>query len=147
MRIAEMFKVLCGPSSEEYRRSLYYATSSLPWQKTETILQPLVKASVTNPVHSWSHERCVIRYTESLIEQGKEGEAQGVIKKLRDAYHATGRQLRSVESSALLSDRGGPENVSLRNNYRRRHKYIDPMLPRLHPGISRFFLKDLRAKR
>ncbi|KIM83298.1 hypothetical protein PILCRDRAFT_439377 [Piloderma croceum F 1598] len=115
MGVAEMFKELCGPSSEEYRRSLFYATSEIPWQEIETILQPLVKASITNPIHSWSHERCVIRYTEALLKQGKEREAEDVMMKLRDAYHATGRQFRSVESSALLGNRGGPENVAPRD--------------------------------
>ena len=123
MNIAETFKKLCGLPSEEYRRSLFYATSvtiskavlgvTISWQEVETMLQPLVKASITNPVHTWSHERCVVRYTESLLKQGKEKEAQDVMKELQEAYRATGKQLRSVESSALLKARSGVENVSL----------------------------------
>jgi NB-ARC domain len=121
MEVAKMFKVLCGPFSEEYRRSLFYATSAMmcpaktQWQEIETMLQPLVEASIATPMHSWSHERCIIRYIESLLGQGKEREVQDVMMRVKEAYDITGRQLRSVLSSALL--KGKPENVSLRNNY------------------------------
>jgi hypothetical protein len=63
LEVAETFRNLCGLSSEEYRRSDFYATSEMmalsgpskttdpnnrgiPWQEIENILRPLVEASI-----------------------------------------------------------------------------------------------------
>jgi hypothetical protein len=98
--------------------------SDIPWLRVEAILRPLVKASIANPVHSCSHERCVIQYAESLLKQGKEREVQDMMKTLHEACQATGRQFRSVESNALLKAQDGPGNVSLKNDYRDAHQIL-----------------------
>lgn len=100
--VASTFKSLCGETSEEYRRSQFYATGSLlssgKWKEVELGLKPLVELSIERPVHSWSHERCIIRFKEALLQQGKDEEVRQIMSRINEAYRATGKQLRTVES-------------------------------------------------
>ena len=116
LKVAETFQLLCGVSSEEYRRSLFYATGPLidsaEWQKVEDLLRPLIDWSIKHPVHSWSHERCIIRFAEALLQQGKEVAARETLSNVKEAYRVTGRQLRTIESQKLLE--GMVDTVSQR---------------------------------
>lgn len=85
--VADTFRTICGPSSEEYRRSAWYLTTTLrDPRRIEDILNPLVESSLANPVESWSHERCIIRLVEVLFAQHKEEEGEQVFSNASKAY-------------------------------------------------------------
>ena len=111
--VAETFRMVCGRNSEEYRRTSFYRTWAMDgeWQDIERILAPLVEATILDPIHSWSHERCVTRYVEVLLKQNKIHEAKETLSRVRSAYNSTGRQLLSVERNVLQRD--GPDHVRL----------------------------------
>jgi hypothetical protein len=108
LMVASSFKSLCGETSEEFRRGLFYATGPLmqpgKWPEVESMLRPLVDMSIKCPVHSWSHERCIIRLMEALLQQGKDDEAGAILQEVQKAYRTTGKQLRTVEFSKLAKD-------------------------------------------
>ncbi|KAK6523110.1 hypothetical protein TWF694_011920 [Orbilia ellipsospora] len=103
-RVTTIFKTICGPDSEEYRRSSFYKTVLLDhqWQSIEQILAPLVEATIRNPAYSWSHERCIVRYIEALIGQGKKEKATEVLRSIKNLCQQTGRLFKSVEHSILI---------------------------------------------
>ncbi|KAH8634159.1 hypothetical protein IG631_09559 [Alternaria alternata] len=73
--ISHAFRRLCGKQSEEYCMTAFYASSALiakeSWDRVEDFLRPLVLESMKNPTTSWSHERCIIRLIEALVNQKK----------------------------------------------------------------------------
>jgi hypothetical protein len=106
--IAESFKLLCGEKSEEFRRSAFYASTALvtscQWKEVERLLHPLVIASLESPVVSWSHERCIIRYTDALLKQDKAKEAQAMLSRIRASYQTSKKALVTTERSKLLQN-------------------------------------------
>jgi hypothetical protein len=107
-RVALTFQNLCGTSSEEFRRSQFYATGPLmkagTYEDVEEMLSPLVELSTQHPTHSWSHERCIIRLVEAKLQTGKIDEARRTLSMVQQAYQETGRQLRTISNSLLLKD-------------------------------------------
>ena len=99
---SETFLRLCGPSSEEYRRSLWHLSSFWAqkgeWEQVETKLRPLVEDSIRQTSVSWSHERCIIRTVQGLREQGRSQEAIDMLTRVKDAYTKQNKSLTSVEA-------------------------------------------------
>jgi hypothetical protein len=104
--ITESFQELCGKDSEEYRRSAFYASSILVftarWSQVQQFLFPLVASTLQSPSQSWSHERCIIRYTEALLKQGKYEEAKHMVSQLEQSYCKSGLHLVSINRSPLI---------------------------------------------
>ena len=99
------FSYSCGVS-EEYRRSAWYWTAKLEelgdWQQIQRVLEPLVKQSVERPCLSWSHERCIIRLVNALMEQNHVEKARQLLIDIRKSYTAIGKRLKSVDRHPLL---------------------------------------------
>ena len=99
------FKDICG-ISEEYRRSAWYWTAELEkmrkWQQIQDVLEPLVKHSVEHPSLSWSHERCMIRLVDALMEQNHIEKARQLLLDIQKSYTANGKRLNSVDRHPLL---------------------------------------------
>ena len=114
-QVSEAFKKTCTDESEEYRRSAFYASSAMVasrrWRKVEEIMLPLVLMSMKSPVQTWSHERCIIRYTGALLEQSKKQEAQDMLLRIQASYATSCKYLLAIESSSLLKE--SPETVSI----------------------------------
>lgn len=95
--VSSNYEGLCGTNSEEYRRSVWYLTTSLEdmqeWSQVEAYLEPLVRISIKAPVNSWSHERCVIRLVDALIHMRREVEAQQILRGVQKAYDDAGKVL------------------------------------------------------
>ena len=103
--ISMTFKDICG-LSEEYRRSAWYWTAELErqrkWQQIQDVLEPLVKQSVERPSLSWSHERCIIRLVNALVEQNYVGTARQLLVDIQKLYRRIGIRLKSVDRHPLL---------------------------------------------
>ena len=103
--ISMTFKDICG-ISEEYRRSAWYWTAELErmrkWQQIQDVLAPLVKQSVERPSLSWSHERCIIRLANALLEQHQIGNARQLLLDVQKSYMTAGIRLKSVDRHPLL---------------------------------------------
>ena len=114
-QVAKDFESLCGRHSEEYRRSVWYLTSTLveqqAWTQVQYYLEPLVRRSIDNPVLSWSHERCAIRLVDAFVNMGQQNDAQRVLKEVQDAYGKTGKLLRSARRNPLLVEQENPQVV------------------------------------
>ena len=95
--VSSYYERLCGTNSEEYRRSVWYLTTSFEekreWSQVEAYLEPLVRISIKAPVNSWSHERCVIRLVDALIHMRREDEAQQILRGIQKAYNDAGNVL------------------------------------------------------
>lgn len=108
-RIVSMtFRDICG-LSEEYRRSAWYWTAELErlgrWQEVQEVLEPLVKQSVEQPSLSWSHERCIIRLVNALMEQDQDEKARQLLVDIQKSYTTIGKRLQSVDRHPLLCSR------------------------------------------
>ena len=103
--ICRTFKDICG-LSEEYRRSAWYWTAELErmyeWQQIQHILEPLVRQSVERPSVSWSHERCITRLANALVEQNQVEKARQLLLDVQKSYTMIGKSLRSVDRHPLL---------------------------------------------
>ena len=103
--VCKTFKEICG-LSEEYRRSAWYWTAQLEklqeWQQIQHILEPLVKQSVKRPSVSWSHERCITRLANALVEQNHVEKARQLLLDIQKSYMMIGKSLRSVDRHPLL---------------------------------------------
>ena len=103
--ISMTFKDICG-LSEEYRRSAWYWTAELErqrkWQQIQHVLEPLVEQSVERPSLSWSHERCIIRLVNALVEQSHIEEARRLLLDIQKSYTRIGKRLTSVDRHPLL---------------------------------------------
>ena len=103
--ISMTFKEICG-LSEEYRRSTWYWTAELErlgnWQQIQDVLEPLVEQSIERPSLSWSHERCIIRLANALVEQLQIGKARQLLLDVQKSYTTTGMRLKSVDRHPLL---------------------------------------------
>ena len=103
--ISMTFRDICG-LSEEYRRSAWYWTAELErlldWQQIQDILEPLVKQSVERPSLSWSHERCIIRLVNALVEQNHVEEARQLLLDIQKSYMTIGKRLKAVDRHPLL---------------------------------------------
>ena len=99
---SETFFRLCGPTSEEYRRSLWRLSSCWAqrgeWERVVTKLRPLVDDSMQEASVSWSHERCIIRILRGLRELGRSQEAVDMLLRVKDAYTRQHKNLTSVEA-------------------------------------------------
>ena len=99
---SETFFRLCGPTSEEYRRSLWHLSSCWAqrgeWERVVTKLRPLVEDSIQEASVSWSHERCIIRMVRGLREIGRSQEAVDMLLRVKDAYTKQNKSLTSVEA-------------------------------------------------
>ena len=99
---SEIFFRLCGPTSEEYRRSLWHLSSCWAqrgeWERVVTNLRPLVEDSIQEASVSWSHERCIIRIVRGLRELGRSQEAVDILLHVKDAYAKQNKSLTSVEA-------------------------------------------------
>ena len=106
--ISMTFKNICG-LSEEYRRSTWYWTAELErsgrWQEIQEVLEPLVKQSVEQPSLSWSHERCIVRLVNALMEQDQDEKARQLLVDIQRSYTTIGKRLQSVDRHPLLSSR------------------------------------------
>ena len=105
--VSRNYERLCGRNSEEYRRSVWYLTSSLEdrqdWSQVQDYLEPLVRYSIDYPVNSWSHERCIIRLVNALVNMRREDEAQRIMMHVQKAYTDAGKMLRSTRRNPLLT--------------------------------------------
>ncbi len=103
--ISMTFRDICG-LSEEYRRSAWYWTAELEnlgkWQQIQDVLEPLVKQSVERPSLSWSHERCITRLVNALVEQNRVENARQLLLDVQKSYAAIGKRLKSVDRHPLL---------------------------------------------
>ena len=103
--ISMTFRDICG-LSEEYRRSAWYWTAGLEnlgkWQQIQDVLEPLVKQSVEHPSLSWSHERCITRLVNALVEQNHVENARQLLLDVQKSYSAIGKRLKSVDRHPLL---------------------------------------------
>ena len=103
--ICKTFKDICG-LSEEYRRSAWYWTAELErmyeWQQIQHVLEPLVRQSVERPSVSWSHERCITRLANALVEQDQVEKARQLLLDVQKSYTMIGKSLRSVDRHPLL---------------------------------------------
>ena len=101
------YERLCGRDSEEYRRSVWYLTTSLEdkqdWSQVQKYLEPLVRHSIDYPVNSWSHERCIIRLVNALRNMHKGDEAQQIMLRVQKAYTDAGKMLRSTHRISSLT--------------------------------------------
>ena len=101
------YERLCGHDSEEYRRSVWYLTTSLEdkqdWSQVQKYLEPLVRHSIDYPVNSWSHERCIIRLVNALRNMHKGDEAQQIMLRVQKAYTDAGKMLRSTHRISSLT--------------------------------------------
>ena len=99
-QVSQDYERLCGRGSEEYRRSVWYLTTSLEdmqdWSQVQAYLGPLVRQSIDTPDNSWSHERCIIRLVSALGNMRKEDEAQQIMMRVQKAYTNAGKMLRST---------------------------------------------------
>ena len=106
--VCMIFKEICG-LSEEYRRSTWYWTAELErsgrWQEIQEVLEPLVKQSVKQPSMSWSHERCIVRLVNALMEQDQDEKARQLLVDIQRSYMTIGKRLQSVDRHPLLSSR------------------------------------------
>ena len=106
--ISMTFKEICG-FSEEYRRSAWYWTAELErlgrWQEIQEVLEPLVKQSVERPTLSWSHERCIVRLVNALVEQDHDEKARQLLVDVQKSYTTIGKRLQSVDRHPLLCSR------------------------------------------
>ena len=106
--VCMIFKEICG-LSEEYRRSTWYWTAELErsgrWQEIQEVLEPLVKQSVEQPSMSWSHERCIVRLVNALMEQDQDEKARQLLVDIQRSYTTIGKRLQSVDRHPLLSPR------------------------------------------
>ena len=104
--VSRNYERLCGRDSEEYRRSVWYLTTSLEnrqdWSQVQDYLEPLVRYSIDYPVNSWSHERCIIRLLNALGNMRKEDEAQQIMLRVQKAYTDAGKMLRSTRRMSSL---------------------------------------------
>ena len=100
--LSETFLRLCGPTSEEYRRSLWHLSSCWAqrgeWEQVVTKLWPLVEDSMQQANLSWSHERCIVRLVRGLRELGRSQEAVDLLWQVKDAYRRQNKSLTSVEA-------------------------------------------------
>lgn len=116
-KVSQNYERLCGRNSEEYRRSVWYLTTSFQyrknWSQIEDYLKPLVTYSINRPINSWSHERCIIRLVNALVNMRKEDEAQRIMMRVQKAYTDTGKMLRSTRQSPLLTSWCGHKVRSL----------------------------------
>lgn len=105
--VSQSYGRMCGRNSEEYRRSVWYLTTSLQdrqnWSQVEDYLKPLVMYSIKCPIDSWSHERCIIRLVNALVNMRKEDEAQRIMMSVQKAYTDAGKMLRSTRQNPLLT--------------------------------------------
>ena len=103
--VSKTFRDICG-LSEEYRRSAWYWTVQLErsraWQQIQHILEPLVKQSIERPSLSWSHERCITRLANALIEQNHTEKARQLLLEVQKSYAMVGKRLKSVDRHPLL---------------------------------------------
>ena len=103
--IAMTFRDICG-LSEEYRRSAWYWTAELErlqeWQKIQDVLEPLVQQSAERPSLSWSHERCIVRLVNALVEQNHVEKARQLLVDIQKSYTMIGKRLQSVDRHPLL---------------------------------------------
>ena len=103
--ISMTFRDICG-LSEEYRRSAWYWTAELEklgkWQEIQEVLEPLVRQSVERPSVSWSHERCITRLANALVEQHQVEKARQLLLDIQKSYKMIGKSLRSVDRHPLL---------------------------------------------
>ena len=99
------FKDICG-MSEEHRRSAWYWAAELErmrkWQQIQDVLEPLVKQSVEHPSLSWSHERCMIRLVDALMEQNHIEKARQLLLEIQKSYTANSKRLNSADRHPLL---------------------------------------------
>ena len=99
---SETFLRLCGPTSEEYRRSLWHLSSYWAqrgeWERVVTNLSPLVEDSIQEASVSWSHERCIIRIVRGLRELGRSQEAVDMLLRVQNAFTKQNKSLASVEA-------------------------------------------------
>lgn len=107
--VTRNYERLCGRNSEEYRRSVWFLTTSLgdrqDWSQVQDYMEPLVRYSIKYPVNSWSwsHERCIIRLVKALIQMGKKDEAQQIMVRVQKAYMDAGKMLRSTRRMSSLT--------------------------------------------
>lgn len=105
--VTRNYERLCGRDSEEYRRSVWYLATSLEdrqdWSQIQDYMEPLVRYSIDYPVNSWSHERCIIRLVNALVNMGKEDEAQQIMVRVQEAYMNAGKMLRSTRRMSSLT--------------------------------------------
>ena len=118
---SETFLRICGPTSEEYRRSLWHFSSCWAergeWERVVTKLWPLVQDSIQKASLSWSHERCIIRTIRGLRGLGRSQEAIDLLWQVKDAYRRQNKSLTSVEAElshhhSLLIENGHSTNSS-----------------------------------
>ena len=106
--ISMTFRDICG-LSEEYRRSAWYWTAELEklgrWQEIQEVLEPLVEQSVKRTSLSWSHERCIVRLVNALVEQNHDERARQLLVDIQKSYTTTGKRLQSVDRHPLLCSR------------------------------------------
>ena len=119
---SEIFFRLCGPTSEEYRRSVWHLSSCWAqreeWERVVTNLRPLVENSIQEASVSWSHERCIIRIVRGLRELGRSQEAVDMLLRVKDAYAKQNKSLTSVEAElahhhSLQIEYAHPESSSV----------------------------------
>ena len=103
--ISMTFRDICG-LSVEYRRSAWYWTAGLErlreWRQIHDVLEPLVRESVERPSLSWSHERCIIRLVNALVEQNHVEKARQLLLDIQESYTTIGKRLKSVDRHPLL---------------------------------------------
>jgi hypothetical protein len=102
------FRHLGELHSNEYRRSLWHLTTYWwhikQWNRIITALEPLVESSMKQPVSDWSHERCIIRLVSALLKLDRRVEAMEVLSRVKQAYEAYGKSLRTIQNSSLLNE-------------------------------------------
>ena len=105
--VSRKYERLCGRDSEEYRRSVWYLTTSFEdrqdWSQVQDYLEPLVRYSIDYPVNSWSHERCIFRLVSALGNMGKEDEAQQIMLRVQKSYTDAGKMLLSTRRMSSLT--------------------------------------------
>ena len=105
--VSRNYERLRGRDSEEYRRSVWYLTTSLverkDWSQVHDYLEPLVRYSIDYPVNSWSHERCIIRLVNALVNMRKEDEAEQIMLRVQKSYTDAGKMLRSTRRMSSLT--------------------------------------------
>ncbi|KAL8838828.1 MAG: hypothetical protein Q9170_001983 [Blastenia crenularia] len=94
--------------SDEYRRSLWHLTTywwhQQLWSRIINALEPLVENSVKQPVSDWSHERCIIRLVSALDKLDRRTEARRIMIRVKEAYDACDRSLRTLKNNPLLGE-------------------------------------------
>ncbi len=99
-----ILRYICG-LSEEYRQSAGYWTAELErlreWQQLQHVLEPLVGQSIDRPSLSWSHEHCIIRLANALVEQYHVGKARQLLLDIQESYTTSGKRLKSVDRHPL----------------------------------------------